>query len=80
MSPKYWAHTRGITGAQKLDGPIHPVRIGAGQGFERAIGSCSSQGLGAGNADPEGEVGVKVEMDHGIPFRLLFGILSPIYP
>ena len=55
-------HAGGFTGALKLDGAVDTVRVGAGEGAESALCGGLRERLRARGADPEGEVGVDVEM------------------
>ena len=60
------AHAGGLAGALELDGAVDAVGVGAGQRAEPPLCRRLRERLRARGADPEGEVGVDVEMgEHG---------------
>ena len=69
-------HPRRLTCQLKLDRPVDPVGVGAGQRREPPLGSSGGEHVWAGDTDAEGEVGVDVEVGHGARpawVRFLFG-------
>ena len=72
MSAEDGADAGGVAGALELDGAVDAVGIGAG---ERPVAPLRGRGrehLGARDADPEGEVSVEMEVDHGCPCVSVF--------
>ena len=51
-------------GSLELDRSVDAIRVGAGERPESALGGYLSEGLGAGDADAKGEMGVDVKVDH----------------
>jgi hypothetical protein len=62
MGPQYGSYTGLATGSDELDGPIHAIGIGAGQRLKSTLGGCLGECLGAGNAEPQREVRMNVEV------------------
>ena len=65
------AHAGCLAGALELDGAVDAVGVGAGQPEESPLGRRLRERLGARGTDPEGEVGVNVEMGgYRLPFSV----------
>ena len=56
------AHAGGLAGALEFYGAVDTVGVGAGERRQAPLGRGGREPLGARDADPEGEVGVKVEV------------------
>jgi hypothetical protein len=69
MGPQNRAHSGCGAGVQKLDGAVYPIGIGTRQRAKATLGCRHSERLGTGDTEPEGEMGVNVEVGEHLQLK-----------